>query len=173
MQVAEPLAVFGIGEVSIGPIVDPLVPVGEPPLAGEMVGEESGVDRLGMGPPQFHVVLVLFTWAPLHISVVEYTAELLVPPGFERPFEDLRSEQDQPLVAPQPPFLHEEPGGLDGVAGEDYPPDRLIDELAVRPDRLQHGLQVRLQEVILQFMNGVVNDLRVNWVIVNLSQGLR
>ena len=89
VQIAVPLAAFGIGEVCVCPFAYLLVPDEVLVIASCLVGIECCDDSLGLWPPELHVLRVVLRWQVAAVAEVDDAAILLVPAPFPRPVKYL------------------------------------------------------------------------------------
>ena len=89
MQIAKPLAAFGVRKVLVSPIADLLVTLEVFLVARSKVGVERSDDGFALWPPEFHVLRIVLWWQVAAVAEVDNTSVWLVPTPFERPIENL------------------------------------------------------------------------------------
>lgn len=157
VEVAEPFAVVGIGEVSEAPVVELLVPAGVFGVVGELVGEEGGDECFVVGPPEFHIVPVFLDGFVVDVAEVEQAAELGIPAALPHPVEHLATEPDEAGILAVFSFGHDEPGAFDGVAGVERAGVEVVDDGAIGRDGFHDALEVRFDEVAFNFVEAAID----------------
>ena len=89
VQVAVPLAVFRIGEMGEGVLVDLLVPLPEVLPAGERPAQQQGVERFAVRPPELQVGPQLVRRRPVDVGDVLQSAVLPIPAMLQRGQHDV------------------------------------------------------------------------------------
>ena len=103
----------------------------------------------------------------LAILEVVDTSILLVPSPVPRPVKDLQAHlRELRIPVAMLRLVQDEPSGLDGMAGIDGATRHRVDELTVRPHRLQDRLVFRMNKILAQLSDGLV-DLLGQYRVIN------
>ena len=148
MEIAEPFAVFLVWETGIRVFVYLLVHFQVFGIACGFIGIQRGDDGFALRPPELHVVPVFLLRTVLAIPKIGDSTVCFVPTPFPGPVQD-REPYLLQLRVPVPVLglFEDEPCRFDGMARIDGPAGNRIDKFAVRPDRFEDGLKLRLHEI--------------------------
>ena len=148
MEIAEPFAVFLVRETGVSVFVDQFVHFEVFRVACRFISIQRGDDGFALRPPELHVVPVFLLRTVLAIPEIGDSAMCFVPAPFPGPVQDREPHLLQ-LRVPVPVlgFFEDEPCRFDGMARIDGPAGNRIDKFAVRPDRFEDGLKLRLHEI--------------------------
>ena len=105
----------------------------------------------------------------LAILEVVDTAILLVPSPVPRPVKDLQAHlRELRIPAAMLRLVQDKPSGLDGMAGIDGATCHRVDKLTVRPHRLQDRLVFRVNEILAQLRDRLVDLSRQDRIVNRL-----
>lgn len=146
VEVAEPFAVGGVGEVVEGPVAELVVPVEVFFVAGLVVGHEGGDEGFVVRPPEFHVVPVFLDGFLIEVAEVVEAAVFGVPAAVPHPVEHVAADLAEGGVVAVGGFLKDEPCGFDGVAGVELAAVEVVDDGAIWGDGFHDCLEVGFDE---------------------------
>ncbi len=157
VEIAVPLGVVIVAEVFPSVVVDALEPVEATLVARELVALDEGDEGLEMYPPELLVPFELVARMAEAIHEVEDAAVLLVPAVLDLVEADLNGFLDELGTVEALAEVHDEPHGLDGVAGVHLAAVEAIDEVAVLAQGFHDEAELGAVEDIHDLVQAVVD----------------
>ena len=127
-------------------------------IPGQLIRQQRGDDRLGVGPPVLHIVTRLLWRAVVQISKRIETSVLFIPAPLPHPVEHLHPQRHQiGIAASMLRLVQDEPRRLDGVPWIQQATIEAVDDFTGGGYRFHHDSQIRLAEVVLDLLDAAID----------------
>lgn len=170
VEVAEPFGMLGVLEVAPGVVVDALEPLQALRVAGQAVALYRGDEGLDVYPPQLLVPLQLLGRTAVAIHEVEDASILFVPAVFQHLQCRVLGFHHQFGAVEALAQVHDEPHGLDGVAGIHVAAFEAVHQRVVRVQGLddesaQLGTEEHVHHLVDAGIHGLHHEVLVQQVL--------